>query len=95
MKIKNMTTTKFVILLSCCLVIISLLSFIPVNNLIFILDIFSHVCRYSSVILFIYYLIVMINVIKEDKKTIYIISTIVLSILYLVCFYFNVLSLFL
>ncbi|MFI3252608.1 MAG: hypothetical protein R3Y60_05680 [bacterium] len=97
----NSNETKYILILSFVLFICSLLSFFPINNLNFILDIFGYMCRYGCLILFFVILNKVIKIIKFQvsiNKTGMLYSSMALYVivyfLSLFCICSNVISLF-
>ncbi len=95
------TLTKCLYAFSGIVLLISLLTFIPVTSLYFVINYIGIVCRYLSIIVVVFLIIYFIKLIKLQlsiSNNIYLKSSIIIFsisvLLYIVCFILNVLSLF-
>ncbi len=93
--------TKYIFILSFMLFIVSILTFFPVNNLNFILDVLGYLFRLGSILIFIFVVVNCFKLIRyqlfNEKNSLLYVSIIILFLSYLfyiICFNINLLSLF-
>lgn len=96
---KAQFTTKYLLILSSIILLVSLLTFLPVNTLFFVFDILGYICRYGSIFIVLYLILSLIKIYKhnekKDNKIIISAITLLLSlVVYFICFYLNVVCLF-
>lgn len=92
----NKELLKYIIILISLILLVSIFTFIPVNTLNFFVNLIGLFSRYGSVVIVIYLFINIINLFKiynEDNKKVLMLYLILSWIIYLICFYLNVIKL--